>query len=49
VRLGLKIPDHIPTPSGDPSAQVTIESYLVGRHDLGIKILYFYRKHRGVA
>jgi hypothetical protein len=40
VRLGLKIPDHIPTPSGDPTAQVTIETYLVGRHELGIKIVY---------
>jgi hypothetical protein len=40
VRLGLKIPDRIPTASGSPSAQVTIENYLVGRHELGVKIIY---------
>jgi hypothetical protein len=40
VRLGLKIPDHTPTQSGSPTAQVTLESSLVGRHELGIKIVY---------
>jgi hypothetical protein len=39
VALGLKIPDHTPTPSGPPTAQVTIETYLVGRHELGVKII----------
>jgi hypothetical protein len=40
VSLGLKIPDTTPTPSGVPSAQVTVETYLVGRHELGVKIVY---------
>jgi hypothetical protein len=40
ISLGLKIPDSVSTPSGDPTAQVTIETYLVGRHELGVKIIY---------
>jgi hypothetical protein len=40
VSLGLKVPDNTPTPSGDPTAQVTVETYLVGRHELGVKIIY---------
>jgi hypothetical protein len=40
VSLGFKIPDTTPTPSGTPTAQVTVETYLVGRHELGIKIVY---------
>jgi hypothetical protein len=40
VSLGLKVPDGTPTPSGDPTAQVTVETYLVGRHELGVKIVY---------
>jgi hypothetical protein len=40
VSLGLKIPDDTPTPSGAPTAQVTVETYLVGRHELGVKIVY---------
>jgi hypothetical protein len=40
ISLGLKPPDTIHTPSGAPTAQVTIETYLVGRHELGIKIVY---------
>jgi hypothetical protein len=40
VSLGLKVPDGTPTPSGAPSAQVTVETYLVGRHELGVKIVY---------
>jgi hypothetical protein len=40
VSLGLKPRDTIPTASGTPTAQVTIETYLVGRHELGIKIVY---------
>jgi hypothetical protein len=39
IALGLR-PRDPPTPSGDPSAQVTIETYLVGRHELGVKIVY---------
>jgi hypothetical protein len=40
VSLGLKIPDTTPTQSGSPSDQVTVETYLVGRHELGVKIIY---------
>jgi hypothetical protein len=40
VSLGLKIPDGTPTPSGAPTAQVTVETYLVGRHELGVRIVY---------
>jgi hypothetical protein len=40
VSLGLKVPDSTPTPSGSPTAQVTVETYLVGRHELGVKIVY---------
>ena len=40
IALGLKPHDTIPTPSGVPTAQVTVETYLVGRHELGIKIVY---------
>jgi hypothetical protein len=40
VRLGLKAPDNTPTKTGAPTAQVTVETYLVGRHELGVKIIY---------
>jgi hypothetical protein len=40
ISLGLKPHDTTPTPSGTPTAQVTIETYLVGRHELGVKIIY---------
>jgi hypothetical protein len=40
ISLGLKPRDTIHTLSGTPAAQVTIETYLVGRHELGIKIVY---------
>ena len=40
IALGLKPHDNIPTPSGPPTAQVTVETYLIGRHELGIKIVY---------
>jgi hypothetical protein len=40
VSLGLKPHDSKPTPSGAPTAQVTVETYLVGRHELGIRIVY---------
>jgi hypothetical protein len=40
VSLGLKAPDTTPTHSGNPTAQVTVETYLVGRHELGIRIVY---------
>jgi hypothetical protein len=40
IALGLKLKDTIPTPSGTPTAQVTTETYLIGRHQLGVKIIY---------
>jgi hypothetical protein len=40
VSLGLKPHDGTPTPGGDPKAQVTLETFLVGRHELGIKVVY---------
>jgi hypothetical protein len=40
ISLGLKPRDTTHTMSGVPTAQVTIETYLVGRHELGIKIVY---------
>jgi hypothetical protein len=40
ISLGLKPHDGTPTASGTPTAQVTIETYLVGRHELGVKIVY---------
>jgi hypothetical protein len=40
VSLRLKPRDSTPTPSGTPTAQATIETYLVGRHELGVKIIY---------
>jgi hypothetical protein len=38
IALGLK--PHDPIPSDPPTAQVTIETYLAGRHELGVKIIY---------
>ena len=40
ISLGLKPHDGTPTHSGTPTAQVIIETYLVGRHELGFKIIY---------
>jgi hypothetical protein len=40
VSLGLKPHDNRPTPSGIPTAQVTVETYLVGRHELGLRLIY---------
>ncbi|MDR0375525.1 MAG: hypothetical protein LBH85_07355 [Treponema sp.] len=40
IALGLKPRDTTPTAGGNPTAQVTIETYLVGRHELGVKIAY---------
>jgi hypothetical protein len=39
ISLGLK-PRDPPSPSGKPTAQVTLESSLVGRHELGVRIIY---------
>jgi hypothetical protein len=32
--------DSTPTASGTPTAQVTVETFLVGRHELGVRIVY---------
>jgi hypothetical protein len=40
VSLALKPHDSHPTPSTAPWAQVTLETYLVGRHELGARIIY---------
>jgi hypothetical protein len=40
VSLGLKPHDPHPTPSTTPTAQVAVETYLVGRHELGVRIVY---------
>jgi hypothetical protein len=40
IALGLKPRDSTPTASGTPTAQVTVETYLIGRHELGVKIIY---------
>jgi len=40
IAFGLKLRDSKPTPSSFPVAQVTVETFLEGRHELGIKMLY---------
>jgi hypothetical protein len=40
VSLGLHPHDSTHTPGKAPSAQVTIETYLIGRHELGLKTVY---------
>jgi hypothetical protein len=40
VSLGHKPQDPASTPSGPPTAQVTLEPFLVGRHELGVKAVY---------
>jgi hypothetical protein len=40
VSLGLKPRDPIHTPTTAPTAQVIGETYLVGRHELGVRIIY---------
>ena len=40
IALGLKPHDPIPTPSGPPTAHVTLETFLVGRHELGLRLVY---------
>jgi hypothetical protein len=40
VALGFRAKDSHPTPSGNPSAEVTVETFLVGRHELGMRIVY---------
>jgi hypothetical protein len=38
--LGFRAKDSHPTPSGDPTAEVMVETFLVGRHELGMRIMY---------
>jgi hypothetical protein len=40
ISLGLKPRDTTSTASGTPTVQVTVETYLGGRHELGVKIIY---------
>jgi hypothetical protein len=40
VSLGLRPRDTTPTPSGTPTAQAAIETFLIGRRQLGIKVVY---------
>jgi hypothetical protein len=40
ISLGLKPRDTHPTPSRAPTAQVMVETFLVGRHELGVRIVY---------
>jgi uncharacterized coiled-coil protein SlyX len=40
VALGLKIPDSTPTKTGDPTSECTIEYWLKGQHEIGIKIVF---------
>jgi hypothetical protein len=40
IALGLKPHDTTPTPSGKPKSEVTVKTYLIGRHELGIKTVY---------
>lgn len=40
VSLGLKVPDTSHTQTGNPTAQATIETFLVGRRQLGLKFVY---------
>jgi hypothetical protein len=40
VALGLNPPDTTHTAPGVPTAQVMVETYLIGRHELGLKIVY---------
>jgi hypothetical protein len=40
IALGLHPRDSVMSPAGNPTAQATVETYLVGRHELGVKIIY---------
>jgi hypothetical protein len=40
VSLGLKPHDNHPTPAGKPTAQVAVETYLAGRHQIGVRIVF---------
>jgi hypothetical protein len=38
--LGFKEKDTHPTPTGTPTAEVAAETYLVGHHELGLRLVY---------
>jgi hypothetical protein len=38
--LGLRIPDNSPTYPGGPTAEAYVDTFLAGRHQLGVKIVY---------
>ncbi|MHB9293477.1 hypothetical protein Holit_02601 [Hollandina sp. SP2] len=40
IALDLNVPEETKTPSGTLSGQVTVETYLVGWHELGIRLVY---------
>jgi hypothetical protein len=40
ISLGLKPHDPTPTPRGVPTAQETVETYLVGRPEPGLRLIY---------
>jgi hypothetical protein len=40
MHLGFTLHDPHPIPSGVPTAEVTVKTFLVGRHELGINIIY---------
>jgi hypothetical protein len=40
ISLGLKPRDSTPTPGKVPTAHVAVETYLVGRHELGVRLVY---------
>ena len=40
VNLGFTLRDPHPTRSGEPTAEVSVETFLVGRRELGIRFVY---------
>jgi hypothetical protein len=40
INLGLMPHDTHPTPTGTPTAEAAVETYLVGRHQLGLRIVF---------
>jgi hypothetical protein len=40
VALGLHLPDAVHTPAHAPTAEVTVDTFLTGRHQLGVSVNY---------
>ncbi|MDR2027991.1 MAG: hypothetical protein LBP93_00485 [Treponema sp.] len=40
MNLGLTPKDTHPTPTGTPTAEVAAEPFLLGRHELGVSLLF---------